>query len=121
MKNFSFYRPSGTGKGDFFMYDIRETGRRIQGLRKREGKTQEQAAVEIGISVKTYRAIEQGQRGASIDTLFLLAEHFEVSVEFLVKGTGTFSALNRCLSAMSTEKQEKIVRIMKDIIRTLEW
>lgn len=108
-------------KGDFFMYDIRETGRRIQELRRREGKTQEQAAADSGISVKTYRAIEQGQRGASIDTLLLLAEHFGVSVDFLVKGTGTFSVLDRHLSAMSREKQEKIVRIMKGIIRTLEW
>lgn len=108
-------------KGDFFMYDIRETGRRIQELRRREGKTQEQAAAAIGLGVRTYRSIEQGQRGTSVDTLLLLAEYFKVSVDFLIRGGKADIALSQCLSALDEERQQKIVRIMEDIIRTLEW
>lgn len=75
----------------------------------------------MGINVKTYRAIEQGQRGASVDTLLLLSEYFDVSMDFLIKGMKTLSAPDCHLSGMSGEKQEKIVRIMSDIIRTLGW
>lgn len=103
------------------MYDIAETGKRIRELRIKEGKTQEQAAIEMGISIKTYRAIEQGQRGASVDTILLLAEYFKVSMDFLVKGTEVNSLLDHHLSEMSRENQEKIVWIMRNIIQTLGW
>lgn len=103
------------------MYDIMKSGNRIRELRKQKRKTQEQVAADMGIKAKTYQAIEQGKRGASIDTLLLLSEYFEVSMDFLVKGVDRVSALDRQLSAMGRDKQEKVVRIMKNIIRTLEW
>lgn len=108
-------------EGRFFMYDITETGNRIRELRKKKRKTQEQVAADVGIKVKTYQAIEQGKRGASIDTLFLLSEYFGVSMDFLVKGVDRVSALDIQLSAMSRDNQEKVVRIMKNIILTLGW
>lgn len=103
------------------MYDIVETGNRIKELRKQKEKTQEQVAADVGINAKTYQAIEQGKRGASIDTLLLLSEYFKVSMDFLVKGVDRVSALDLQLSAMGRDRQEKVVRIMKNIIRTLGW
>ena len=119
--NLSFYRPSGTGKGDFFMYDIGETGNRIRKLRKREGKTQEQVAEDMGIGIKTYRSIEQGKRGGSIDTILLLAEYYGISIDFLINGTEMVSDLDRLLLRLRKTKQEKLLRIVKDLVRTLEW
>ena len=55
------------------MYDIAESGRRLKELRKKKGKTQEQVAEEVRIALKTYQAVEQGQRGGSVDTLLLLS------------------------------------------------
>lgn len=114
-----FFPAISLGWKKIFMYDITKTGKRLKELRNRMGKTQEQAAAEMGINIKTYQAMEQGLRGGSIDTLFLLSEYFEVPMDYLVKGT--LSDVERIFFRLSKTKREKLARIIKDLVRTLEW
>ena len=95
------------------MYDIAESGRRLKELRKKKGKTQEQVAEEVRIALKTYQAVEQGQRGGSVDTLLLLSGYFGVSLDFLVKGESEDTSdyiLSEVIRHMDLNKQEKLDR-----------
>lgn len=123
LKESLFYRLLQNGKGDFCMYDITQTGNRIRELRMKEGKTQEQVAAEAGICIRTYRVVEQGRRGCSIDTLLLLAEYFGVSLDFLIKGSKTGAAfdLEKLIFGLNGERREKMLRIIKNMIETLGW
>ena len=103
------------------MYNIIESGKRLKELRIAAGKTQEQAAADVGIGIKTYQALEQGQRGGSVDTLLLMAEYFGVSLDYLVRGAATSSGLDGLFSGMGKDRQGKLQQIMEGIIRTLEW
>lgn len=103
------------------MYDIVESGKRLKELRISAGKTQEQTAVDMGIGIKTYQAVEQGQRGGSVDTLLLIAEYFGVSLDYLVKGVEAASSSDGLFCGMGKDRQEKLQKIMEGIIRTLEW
>ena len=48
------------------MYDIVESGKRIAGLRKNAGYTQEQIGEKIGLSYRSIADIERGYRGTSM-------------------------------------------------------
>lgn len=69
-------------------YNVRESGIRIQKLRKKKGLTQEQLAELMNISCSGIAKIERGAKGASIDLLIDLAELFDVSLDYLVLGKG---------------------------------
>ena len=103
------------------MYDIRESGKRLKKMRNEAKRTQDQVATELGINIKTYQVLEQGQRGGSVDTLLLLAEYFGVSLDYLIRGTEAGADLGEQLSAIGRERQEKLKLILKNIIRVLEW
>ena len=106
------------------MYDIAESGRRLKELRKKKGKTQEQVAEEVRIALKTYQAVEQGQRGWSVDTLLLLSGYFGVSLDFLVKGESEDTSdyiLSEVIRHMDLNKQEKLWQITESVIEILGW
>ena len=67
-------------------YDILETGRRIQKLRKAMGLTQEQLAERLNVSTVHLAKIETGKRGCSLDILIDFATFFNVSLDYLVLG-----------------------------------
>lgn len=103
------------------MYDIRESGKRLKKLRNEAKKTQDQVVADMGINIKTYQALEQGQRGGSVDTLLLLAEYFGVSLDYLIKGREEGGDLEEQLFWLGTERREKIQQILKNIIQVLGW
>lgn len=98
------------------MYDIIRTGEIIKDLRKQRDKTQERVAEEIGINIKTYRAIETGIRGGSIDTLCLIAEYFGCTLDYLVNGNDVDSEISDILNRMDEKKKKKVLWIIKDIV-----
>lgn len=69
-----------------YYYDIKESGTRIKDLRKEKGFTQEKVSEQIGISCDGYKQIENGRNGAKIDTLILIAELFDTTLDYLVLG-----------------------------------
>ena len=67
-------------------YDQKESGVRIQKLRKLHGLTQEQLAEKLNISVNYLGKLETGNYGGSIDLLIEIAETFGVTLDYLILG-----------------------------------
>lgn len=70
-------------------YNMKESGKRIQELRRDRGMTQTQLAEYVGISSDNLGRIERGQQGVSIDLLDLLielADFFAVSMDYIALG-----------------------------------
>ncbi len=67
-------------------YNVKESGARIRLLREKAGISRHALAEGIGISADALRKIERGTNGGRIDTLVLLAEYFQVSLDYLVCG-----------------------------------
>lgn len=67
-------------------YNMKESGKRIQELRRDRGMTQTQLAEYVGISSDNLDRIERGQQGVSIDLLIELADFFAVSMDYIALG-----------------------------------
>lgn len=67
-------------------YNMKESGKRIQELRRGRGMTQTQLAEYVGISSDNLGRIERGQQGVSIDLLIELADFFAVSMDYIALG-----------------------------------
>ena len=62
------------------------SGQRIQEARMSRGITQEEFAEEIDVSPSYYQKLEQGVRTCSLDILVSIAEHLNVSTDYLLTG-----------------------------------
>ena len=67
-------------------YDQKESGKRVQYLRKNKGLTQEQLAEKLNIALSTLGKIETGQKGGSIDLAIEIALFFDVSLDYILLG-----------------------------------
>lgn len=67
-------------------YDVKESGKRMKELRRACGHTQETMSEALGISLGGYKQIERGRNGASIDTLLMIAEELNTTVDYLITG-----------------------------------
>lgn len=65
-------------------YNTKESGKRIQNLRKEAGLTQEQLAEVVNISISALGKIERGIQGISLDLLLDLSAFFSVSLDYIV-------------------------------------
>lgn len=101
------------------MYDIKKTGEIIKKLRTQKGKTQECIVEEMGINIKTYRAIETGTRGGSVDTLCIIAQYFEVTIDYLIHGIKDNVEIDMILEGLDKVKRVKIINLIKYIIKTV--
>ena len=61
-------------------------GQQIQEARMTRGITQEEFAEEIDVSPSYYQKLEQGVRTCSLDILVSIAEHLNVSTDYLLTG-----------------------------------
>ena len=61
-------------------------GQRIQEARMSRGITQEEFAEEIDVSASYYQKLERGVRTCSLDILVCIAEHLNVSTDYLLTG-----------------------------------
>lgn len=103
-----------------FMYDLSKVGVRVKGLRKEQGNTQEEISDKLGMNIKTYRAIETGSRVGRIDSLCIIAEYFNVSVDYLL---GVEKAVEKELEleykGLSKEKKELAQKLIQSLIEVL--
>lgn len=102
-------------------YDVKKTAGIIKELRKHRELTQEVAAEEMGINIKTYQAAEQGSRGLSIDTLCIIADYFMVTLDYLVterRGANEWSGL---VENLTDEQKAQLFNIASNMIGTLGW
>ncbi len=60
---------------------------RIRELRKEKGETQVQAAAAIGVAEQHYQRFEGGVNLPNMENAWKLADHFGVSIDYLVGRT----------------------------------
>lgn len=60
------------------------THERLRELRKERHETQKQVAAAIGYSERPYQSLEAGEYQPSMETAWKLADHFGVSIDYLV-------------------------------------
>lgn len=100
-------------------YDVEESAKRIKDLRTGMGLTQSEAAEKMGFSLSGYRKLEQGKNGGSVDSLVLVAEFYNVSLDYLVYGEKRDYISD--LLAELTEGQRSIVRAtMENLIENMK-
>ena len=92
-------------------YDVIETGRRIQKLRKGKGLTQEQLASLLKVTDRHIRSVESGERNASIDLLVSLSDIFNVSLDYLILGTQTRKQMKEEIHAMLENLSAMVERL----------
>ena len=71
----------------------------------------------FGIGLKTYQAVEQGARGATIDMLCVLRSFYGVSLDYLVYGEAYDNDLSFALQGLSAEEMKQILDVVNGIIR----
>lgn len=102
-------------------YDVTKTAQLLKRVRVEKGVTQEQASREMGVHIKTLQSAEQGSRGLSIDTLCIMADYYEVSLDYLVTGELLVSDISRMVEGISNENKRKLCEIIENLIKTMEW
>lgn len=58
--------------------------KRIKELRKEKKETQVQVAAAVGVSEQYYQKLEYGENLPGIENTWKLADHFGVSIDYLV-------------------------------------
>lgn len=66
--------------------DNKTIGGKIRSLRQKRGMSVDRFAEEIALEPYSLRSIEAGRRGASLNTLFHIAQVLDVSVDSLIEG-----------------------------------
>lgn len=102
-------------------YDVNKTAKLLKKVRVEKGVTQEQASREMGIHIKTLQSAEQGSRGLSIDTLCIMANYYEVSLDYLVTGEFLVSDITRMVEGITNDNKRKLCGIIENLIKTMEW
>ncbi len=60
---------------------------RLKELRKKKHMTQQRLAIELNMSQNTISRYETGEREADYKTLILIADYFQVSIDYLLERT----------------------------------
>ena len=58
---------------------------RLKELRKLSGKTQKETAEIFSMQPTVYRRYEAGERNMTLDIALCIAEHYNVSIDYLIK------------------------------------
>lgn len=69
-----------------YLYDVKESGKRIKELRKQAGYTQETFAAKINMSHRTYSGIESGAHSTSIETFVDISNTLGCTLDYIIKG-----------------------------------
>lgn len=62
---------------------------RLQEQRLKKGKTQQEMADFLGLKLRVYQYYESGDRKPVLENLIILADFFDVSIDYLVGRTDT--------------------------------
>ena len=110
----------GSGKeSEMKKYDLVESAKRIKELRKAHGYTQEVLAEIIGISCRTYQGIESGRHSTSIETLVVLSEVLDSSLDYIVTGTEYEGEIVKKLEELPDDKKMIVMRVLKGVMENL--
>ena len=102
------------------MYDMERTRATIKYLRTSMGKSQEYVSADMGLNIKTYRAIEQGERSGNIETLCIIAEYFNVTLDYLINGqVHCVEEVSKRLDTFDSEKKKTAIKIVMAVLDNL--
>lgn len=96
------------------IYDMKESGERIQQLRIQHGYTQGKLARELNVDRSFLSYIESGKKGCSIDLLVQLSALFDVSLDYIVFGQEWRSVLPGKNEAHLKADIEKLICSLED-------
>lgn len=65
------------------MFDMKKTGQKLKTLREKNGKTLEEVANDLGVTVSSYRKYEAGIRTPRDELKERIANYFNRSVAFI--------------------------------------
>ena len=94
-----------------------EMGDRIRECRKQKNLSQAELAEAIGVSDNTISNMETGSNKVKLENIEKLADLFEVTLDYLVKGVGQIPADDEFINdylQLSSEDRKKM-RSVKDI------
>lgn len=94
-------------------------GSRISTLRKKNNLTQEQLAERLDISIKHCSSVERGLSCLSLEKLVEVSELFDVSLDFLIKGTSSNYVcleLSPSIISVLTSKNESEKELLQDYL-----
>ena len=83
-------------------------------LRNCIGLTQEQLAEQVGLATKSLASIETGKKGTSIDTLIVLAEILDTSIDYIVLGKEIKSELGIIIPEEKRKFAAKLLKVILD-------
>lgn len=100
------------------------TGSIIQKFRERKNLSRDQVAAHLAVSKKTYDRIEQNERDLSLTEASALSELFDVPLEMLIGGKGTFINHGHNVSVISGYVENfvydsKMIEELKDDLKKL--
>lgn len=61
-------------------------GWRLENLREKTGYTKKEISLKLGFTANVYGAYERGERRPTLETLIKLADIYDVSLDYLIRG-----------------------------------
>lgn len=98
--------------------DLKAMGSRIKAERKKLGLTQEGLAELVNVSSHYIYEIERGMKSMSLETLMLIAEKMEISVDYILYGNQrqNLGSLYRKLDELSDERRLRAEKVFEQIL-----
>lgn len=80
-------------------------GQRLENLRESLGYTKKEVSLKLGFTANVYGSYERGERRPTLETLIKLADMFDTSLDYLIKGNQT--------TCNNSQFEEKIMYILE--------
>lgn len=98
--------------------NLTEIGSRIKAERKKLGLTQENLAEMINVSTHYIYEIERGMKSMSLDTLVLIAEKLELSLDYIIFGNqrSELGSFYRKLDELSDERRLRAEKVFEGLL-----
>lgn len=86
---------------------VNDFGRRLENLREKNGYTKKEISYKLGFTANVYGSYERGDRRPSLETIIKLAELYDVSLDYLIRGK---EYQNETTSSKNTSELELLIR-----------
>lgn len=81
-------------------------GKRLENLREKSGYTKKEVSYKLGFTANVYGSYERGDRRPSLETIIELADIYDVSLDYLIRGK---EYQNENTSVKNTLELEKVI------------
>ncbi len=101
--------------------DLISIGSRIKAERKKLGLTQEKLSEMVNVTPHFIYEIERGMKAMSMETLILLSEKLELSLDYIVFGVQrtNLGSLYRKLDELSDERRLRAEKVFEELLPNL--